>query len=129
MTEITYEGLASPRPAAQQAVRLDGVTKTYGRGAGAVTALRDVTITLPRGSFTAVMGPSGSGKSTFMHCAAGLDRPTSGIVHLGEVDLTQLREPKLTELRRERVGFVFQAFNLPSLTAVSPQYVEEARMS
>jgi putative ABC transport system ATP-binding protein len=119
MTEITYEGLASPRPLASDAVRLDGVTKTYGRGAGAVTALRDVTITLPRGSFTAVMGPSGSGKSTFMHCAAGLDRPTSGIVHLGEVDLTQLREPKLTELRRERVGFVFQAFNLlPSLTAV-----------
>ena len=119
MTEITHEGLASPRPAAQQAVRLDRVTKTYGKGASAVTALRDVTITLPRGSFTAVMGPSGSGKSTFMHCAAGLDRPSSGIVHLGDVDLTRLREPKLTELRRERVGFVFQAFNLlPSLTAV-----------
>jgi putative ABC transport system ATP-binding protein len=119
MTEITHEGLASPRPAAQQAVRLDRVTKTYGKGAGAVTALRDVTITLPRGSFTAVMGPSGSGKSTFMHCAAGLDRPSSGIVHLGDVDLTRLREPKLTELRRVRVGFVFQAFNLlPSLTAV-----------
>jgi putative ABC transport system ATP-binding protein len=117
MTEITYEGLASPRPLAPDAVRLDGVTKTYGRGAGAVTALRDVTIALPRG-FTAVLGPSGSGKSTFMHCAAGLDRPTSGIVHLGEVDLTQLQKPKLTELRRERVGFVFQAFNLlPSLTA------------
>ena len=64
------------------------------------------------------MGPSGSGKSTFMHCAAGLDRPTSGIVHLGDIDLTRLPEPKLTELRRERVGFVFQAFNLlPSLTA------------
>ena len=94
MTEITYEGLASPRPLAPDAVRLDGVTKTYGRGSGAVTALRDVAIALPRGSFTAVMGPSGSGKSTFMHCAAGLDRPTSGIVHLGEVDLTQLREPQ-----------------------------------
>jgi putative ABC transport system ATP-binding protein len=118
MTEITYEGLASPRPLAPDAVQLDGVTKTYGRGAGAVTALQDVTIALPRGSFTAVMGPSGSGKSTFMHCAAGLDRPTSGIVHLGDIDLTRLREPKLTELRRERVGFVFQAFNLlPSLTA------------
>jgi putative ABC transport system ATP-binding protein len=118
MTEITYEGLASPRSLAPYAVRLDRVIKTYGRGAGAVTALRDVNLELPRGSFTAVMGPSGSGKSTFMHCAAGLDRPTSGIVRLGEVDLTQLREPKLTELRRERVGFVFQAFNLlPSLTA------------
>jgi putative ABC transport system ATP-binding protein len=119
MTEITYEGLATSRPPAPDAVRLDRVTKTYGKGASAVTALRDVTITLPRGSFTAVMGPSGSGKSTFMHCAAGLDRPTSGIVHLGDIDLTRLREPKLTELRRERVGFVFQAFNLlPSLTAV-----------
>jgi putative ABC transport system ATP-binding protein len=119
MREIIYEGLAGPRPAAQQAVRLDGVTKTYGRGAGAVTALREVTIRLPRGSFTAVMGPSGSGKSTFLHCAAGLDRPSSGRVHLGAVDLTRLREPKLTELRRVRVGFVFQAFNLlSSLTAV-----------
>jgi putative ABC transport system ATP-binding protein len=119
MTEITYEGPATSRPLAPDAVRLDRVTKTYGKGASAVTALRDVTITLPRGSFTAVMGPSGSGKSTFMHCAAGLDRPTSGIVHLGDIDLTRLREPKLTELRRERVGFVFQAFNLlPSLTAV-----------
>jgi putative ABC transport system ATP-binding protein len=79
MTEVTYEGPVSRRPLAPDAVRLDGVTKTYGRGAGAVTALRDVTITLPRGSFTAVMGPSGSGKSTFMHCAAGLDRPTPGL--------------------------------------------------
>jgi putative ABC transport system ATP-binding protein len=117
--------MAYVTPADQQAaemspaVRLDRVTKTYGRGASAVTALRDVTIALPRGSFTAVMGPSGSGKSTFMHCAAGLDRPTSGVVHLGDINLTGLREPKLTELRRERVGFVFQAFNLlPSLTTV-----------
>jgi putative ABC transport system ATP-binding protein len=101
------------------AVRLDRVTKTYGRGANAVAALRDVTLALPRASFTAVMGPSGSGKSTFMHCAAGLDRPTSGVVHLGDINLTTLREPKLTELRRKRVGFVFQAFNLlPSLTTV-----------
>jgi putative ABC transport system ATP-binding protein len=100
------------------AVRLTGVTKRYGKGAGAVTALRDVSIALQTDSFTAVMGPSGSGKSTFMHCAAGLDRPTSGTVHLGDVELSRLREPRLTELRRERVGFVFQAFNLlPSLTA------------
>jgi putative ABC transport system ATP-binding protein len=103
----------------QDAVQLDRVTKTYGKGASAVAALREVTVALPKGSFTAVMGPSGSGKSTFMHCAAGLDRPTSGAVRLGDIDLTRLREPKLTELRRERVGFVFQAFNLlPSLTAV-----------
>jgi putative ABC transport system ATP-binding protein len=100
------------------AVRLTDVTKAYGKGESAVTALRNVSVALARGSFTAVMGPSGSGKSTFMHCAAGLDRPTSGVVHLGEVELSRLREPKLTELRRERVGFVFQAFNLlSSLTA------------
>jgi putative ABC transport system ATP-binding protein len=100
------------------AVRLTDVTKTYGKGESAVTALRNVSVALQKGGFTAVMGPSGSGKSTFMHCAAGLDRPTSGVVHLGEVELSRLREPKLTELRRERVGFVFQAFNLlSSLTA------------
>ena len=100
------------------AVRLTDVTKTYGRGANAVTALRGVSVALRRGSFTAVMGPSGSGKSTLMHCAAGLDRPTSGTVHLGDVELSRLREPKLTELRRARIGFVFQALNLlPSLTA------------
>ncbi|NEE00118.1 ABC transporter ATP-binding protein [Phytoactinopolyspora halotolerans] len=100
------------------AVRLDGVTKTYGKGESSVAALRDVSVALYRGSFVAVMGPSGSGKSTFMHCAAGLDRPTSGSVHLGDIELSKLREPKLTELRRERIGFVFQAFNLlPSLTA------------
>jgi putative ABC transport system ATP-binding protein len=101
------------------AVRLRRVTKTYGKGASAVQALREVTVALPTGSFTAVMGPSGSGKSTLMHCAAGLDRPSSGTVHLGEVELTGLREPRLTVLRRQRVGFVFQAFNLlASLTAV-----------
>jgi putative ABC transport system ATP-binding protein len=101
------------------AVRLRQVTMTYGKGASAVQALREVTLALPKGSFTAVMGPSGSGKSTFMHCAAGLDQPTSGTVHLGEVELTGLREPRLTVLRRQRVGFVFQAFNLlASLTAV-----------
>jgi putative ABC transport system ATP-binding protein len=100
------------------AVSLTDVTKTYGKGSGAVTALREVSIAVYKGSFTAVMGPSGSGKSTFMHCAAGLDRPTSGVVKVGDVDLTRLREPRLTEVRRERVGFVFQALNLlPSLTA------------
>ncbi len=94
------------------------MTKVYGKGESAVAALREVSVALHKGSFSAVMGPSGSGKSTFMHCAAGLDRPTSGSVHLGEVELSRLREPKLTELRRERIGFIFQAFNLlPSLTA------------
>ncbi len=98
------------------AVRLTAVHRTYGRGPGAVTALDDVTLTIPRGSFTAVMGPSGSGKSTFLHCAAGLDTPTSGTVHLGGTELSRLSEARLTKLRRSRVGFVFQAFNLvPSL--------------
>jgi putative ABC transport system ATP-binding protein len=95
------------------AVALCGVHKTY----GAVVALRDVTLSFAAGSFTAVMGPSGSGKSTFLHAAAGLDAPTSGGVHLSGTDLTDLSETQLTVLRRERVGFVFQAFNLmPSLT-------------
>ncbi len=80
-------------------------------------ALRGVTVGLPRGGFIAVMGPSGSGKSTFLHCAAGLDTPTSGTVHLGDVELSRMNETRLTELRREKAGFVFQAFNLiPSLS-------------
>ncbi|ANP48360.1 putative ABC transport system ATP-binding protein [Streptomyces griseochromogenes] len=99
-------------------VRLDAVSKVYGKGQGAVAALREVSVSIPRGSFTAVMGPSGSGKSTFLQCAAGLDTPTSGTVRLGGTDLTGMNETKLTRLRRQRVGFVFQAFNLvPSLTA------------
>jgi putative ABC transport system ATP-binding protein len=99
------------------AVQLTEVSKVYGRGDTAVTALDRVSIALARGSFTAVMGPSGSGKSTFLHCAAGLDRPTSGTVCLGETDLSGLKEVALTELRRERIGFVFQAYNLlPALT-------------
>jgi putative ABC transport system ATP-binding protein len=101
----------------EAAVRLSAVGRTYGRGAGAVHALRDVSTAFPRGTFTAVMGPSGSGKSTLLHCAAGLDRPTSGTVRLGTADLTRMGETQLTKVRRERVGFVFQAFNLmPSLT-------------
>jgi putative ABC transport system ATP-binding protein len=95
-------------------VRLASVSKVYGAGDSTVTALREVTISIPSGSFTAVMGPSGSGKSTFLHCAAGLDRPTSGSVYLGSGgdDLAGLSERRLTTLRRDRVGFVFQAFNL-----------------
>ncbi|MFF1906769.1 ABC transporter ATP-binding protein [Kitasatospora sp. NPDC058218] len=100
-----------------EAISLEAVSKVYGKGRGAVAALREVTVRLPKGGFTAVMGPSGSGKSTFLHCAAGLDRPTSGTVRLGDTDLSRLSETKLTELRRERAGFVFQSFNLiPSLT-------------
>jgi putative ABC transport system ATP-binding protein len=99
-------------------VRLSSVSKLYGSGDNTVAALRDVSLGLARGSFTAVMGPSGSGKSTFLHCAAGLDRPTSGTVQLADVELGGLSEDALSRLRRERIGFVFQSFNLvPSLTA------------
>jgi len=102
---------------AAHAVRLEAVSKVYGRGAGAVQALRGVSIALPYRSFTAVMGPSGSGKSTLLQIAAGLDRPTGGRAWIGSVDLSRLSQTRLTELRRDRVGFVFQAFNLlPSLT-------------
>jgi putative ABC transport system ATP-binding protein len=94
------------------------ITKAYGRGPNAVTALDRVTVGLPPGRFTAVMGPSGSGKSTLMHCLAGLDTVDSGSVWLGDVELTSLGERALTRLRRDRIGFVFQAFNLlPVLTA------------
>ncbi|MFE1236740.1 ABC transporter ATP-binding protein [Streptomyces tendae] len=100
------------------AIRLSSVSRRYGAGDGTVTALDDVSLSFRRGSFTAVMGPSGSGKSTLLQCAAGLDRPTSGSVVVGGTELTGLSERRLTLLRRERVGFVFQAFNLlPSLTA------------
>ncbi|MFJ4201969.1 ABC transporter ATP-binding protein [Streptomyces sviceus] len=117
------------------AISLRSVSRTYGRAYGrthnrnnrraspddptlTVTALHDVTLAFPRGTFTAVMGPSGSGKSTLLQCAAGLDRPTSGSVTMSGTELTTLSETKLTLLRRERIGFVFQAFNLlPSLTA------------
>jgi putative ABC transport system ATP-binding protein len=111
------------------ALRLDAVTKTYGTGETAVTALRDMSIGLTRGTFTAVMGPSGSGKSTFLHCAAGLDRPTSGKVWLGDVELSGLREAKLTVVRRERVGFVFQAYNLMSALTVEQNVALVPRLS
>ncbi|MFD7406752.1 ABC transporter ATP-binding protein [Streptomyces sp. NPDC059866] len=100
-----------------QAVRLRDVTKRHGKGERAVLALDRVSADIPSGTFTAVMGPSGSGKSTLLHCAAGLDRPTSGSVRLGTTELSGLKEAPLTRLRRRRMGFVFQAFNLlPSLT-------------
>ncbi|GGT85800.1 ABC transporter ATP-binding protein [Actinomadura citrea] len=105
MTTMTAEATA-------EAVGLDAVTKTY----GAVRALDGVTWTFRRGGFTAVMGPSGSGKSTFLHCASGLDRTSGGTVRIGGVDIGGLSEAKRTRLRRERIGFVFQAFNLiPSM--------------
>lgn len=100
------------------AARADNITKIYGAGETEVRALDEVSVSFPRGQFTAIMGPSGSGKSTLMHCLAGLDTPTSGTVHVGHIDLTQLGDDHLTQLRRERIGFIFQSFNLtPTLTA------------
>ncbi|MFP3901947.1 MAG: ABC transporter ATP-binding protein [Acidimicrobiia bacterium] len=100
------------------AARAIGVTKVYGRGPTAVVALDDVTVDIPAGRFTAIMGPSGSGKSTLMHTMAGLDSVTSGRVLVGDADLSTLTEKQLTRLRRDRIGFVFQSFNLvPTLTA------------
>ncbi|MCH8614212.1 ABC transporter ATP-binding protein [Arsenicicoccus dermatophilus] len=100
------------------AVRVRELTKTYGEGDTRVVALDRVDVDLAAGELTAIMGPSGSGKSTLMHCAAGLDDVTSGQVWLGDTDLTTLDDTRLTRLRRERIGFVFQAFNLlPTLTA------------
>jgi putative ABC transport system ATP-binding protein len=100
------------------AVSLAGVTKTYGRGEGTVRALDDISLAFERGTFTAIMGPSGSGKTTLLQCAAGLDRPDRGTVRIGGTELTGMRERRLARLRRQRVGFVFQSFNLlPSLTA------------
>ena len=94
------------------------LTKTYGVGQATVHALAGITVTFERGRFTAVMGPSGSGKSTLMHCMAGLDRPTSGQVFVGGLDIGTLDDAGLTRLRRDRIGFVFQSFNLiPTLTA------------
>ncbi len=109
---------ALPRSAVTApAVALRDVRKVHGHGEGAVVALDGISVGLAPGSFTAIMGPSGSGKSTFLHVAAGLDRPTSGTVAFGGTDLARLSERRLTILRRERIGFVFQAFNLmPSLT-------------
>jgi putative ABC transport system ATP-binding protein len=94
------------------------LTKTYGSGQAAVRALDDVNVAFERGQFTAVMGPSGSGKSTLMHCMAGLDRPTSGQTFIGGQDIGRLDDTGITRLRRDRIGFIFQSFNLvPTLTA------------
>ncbi len=88
------------------------ITRVYGQGEAEVRALDGVSVRFPRGRFTAIMGPSGSGKSTLMHVLAGLDKPTSGTVELDGVELTELNDTDLTRLRRDRVGFVFQSFNL-----------------
>lgn len=100
------------------AARAEGVTKVYGWGDTRVTALDNISVAFTRGEFTAVMGPSGSGKSTLMHCMAGLDSVTEGSVFIGDQDLSTLSDRQLTKLRRERIGFIFQAYNLvPTLSA------------
>jgi putative ABC transport system ATP-binding protein len=110
--------IAPPDARTGVAARAVGLTKTYGEGDAAVRALDDVSVDFERARFSAIMGPSGSGKSTLLHCMAGLDKPTSGQVLIGDVDLTTLSEKDLTLLRRRSVGFVFQAYNLvPTLTA------------
>ena len=109
-----------PAPAATAvAARADQATKVYGSGDTEVRALDGIDVAFETGRMTAIMGPSGSGKSTLMHCMAGLDQLTDGHVHIGDTDLTALNERQLTLLRRERIGFIFQAFNLiPTLTAI-----------
>src|SRR5688572_10011652 len=95
------------------------VTKIYGRGEAQVRALDGVTVAFDAGRFTAIMGPSGSGKSTLMHCLAGLDTLSSGAVFVGEVNVSKLNDRQLTQLRRDRIGFIFQSFNLvPTLSAL-----------
>jgi putative ABC transport system ATP-binding protein len=102
----------------QAIVEAEDLNRRYGEGEAAVDALVDVTVAFPEARFTAIMGPSGSGKSTLMHILAGLDRPSSGVVRLAGVELTALRDRELTLLRRERIGFIFQTFNLlPVLSA------------
>ncbi len=101
-------------PSAGIAARAVAATKVYGKGDTAVRALDDVSVDIATGAFTAIMGPSGSGKSTLMHCLAGLDDLTSGHVFIGDVELGQLNDAALTRVRRERLGFVFQSFNLIS---------------
>ncbi|WP_068251157.1 ABC transporter ATP-binding protein [Janibacter corallicola] len=100
------------------AASTEGLRKVYGRGQASVSALDGIDLEIGTGQFTAIMGPSGSGKSTLMHCLAGLDSVSEGRVRVGDVDITRLKEKQLTRLRRDRIGFVFQAFNLiPTLTA------------
>ena len=114
MTALTLESA----PATTVAVAARALTRRYGDGESAVDALRGVSLDVPAGQFTAVMGPSGSGKSTLMHLLAGLDRPTSGSVVVGGQELANLDDKRLTALRRDKLGFVFQAFNLiPVLSA------------
>ena len=113
----------------EPAVRVEQLTRVYGTGRNQVTALAGVDVGFGRGTFTAVMGPSGSGKSTLLQIAAGLDRPTSGRVVVGGTDLSGLSETRLTELRRTRIGFVFQAFNLIGALTLEENIVLPLRLA
>lgn len=118
MTTTTQHAPHPTTPPPTIAARAIALTKTFGAKGAGVTALDAVDVSIEAGRFTAIMGPSGSGKSTLMHCLAGLETPTSGQVLVGDTDLTRLSDKALTLLRRERIGFVFQSFNLlPMLTA------------
>lgn len=115
---MTHEQ-SSDLAAVELAAEAENLTKVYGTGETRVVALDEISVGFPRGRFTAIMGPSGSGKSTLMHCVAGLDTATSGIVRVAGTELGSLNDKALTALRRDRIGFVFQAFNLlPTLTAL-----------
>ena len=106
------------RPTTENAASASGVTKAYGEGEARVLALDNVSVEIAAARFTAIMGPSGSGKSTLLHVLAGLDRPTAGEIHIGETEISGMSDKELTLLRRDKVGFIFQSFNLlPTLNA------------
>ncbi|MFD3539970.1 ABC transporter ATP-binding protein [Streptomyces sp. NPDC058662] len=115
MTTTNY----APHTAQAVAARASGLSKVYGQGETQVVALHKVSVDFAQGQFTAIMGPSGSGKSTLMHCVAGLDTFSDGSVRIGDTELSTLKDKQLTQLRRDKIGFIFQAFNLlPTLTAL-----------
>lgn len=109
---------ATAPPPTQAAAHSIGASKVYGSGDTEVHALREVSVQFPKGRFTSIMGPSGSGKSTLMQCMAGLDRLSAGDAYVGDVALSSLNDKQLTQLRRDKIGFIFQAYNLiPTLSA------------
>src|SRR5438309_10889899 len=115
---LDTSSLPASAAAGEHAVSAGALSRRYGSGEAAVDALRGVSLDVPAGQFTAVMGPSGSGKSTLMHILAGLDAPTSGGVTIGTCEITGMNDKELTRLRRREIGFIFQFFNLlPTLTA------------
>jgi putative ABC transport system ATP-binding protein len=119
VAELEHTFAAKARPV----VSARGLSRTYGKGGATVHALRDVDLDIAAGGFTAIMGPSGSGKSTLMHILAGLDQPTAGSVTIDGVDITRLKERKLTQLRRDKIGFIFQSFNLLAMLTADENIV------